>query len=154
MKVCRRIALGIAFLAIACRPVFAADDEALARILTRAYIAHNFVFYCAQYDPTIISRTTGASGNMQQLMLHIRGEVVFGLSESEASTVVVRSADAARAGALLAIRKLYDSNRIEERARLTEWCENSAVPFIQELVAWHDRDHASFDLVIQKAKQK
>lgn len=154
MKTCRSIALGMVFAVLACRPGFAADDAALVRILTRAYLAHNFAFYCAQYDHSVIDRTKGESGNMQQLMLHIRGEVVFGLPESEASMVVVHSADAARAGALLAVRKLYGPNPTEERARLTEWCENSAVPFIQELVASHDKDHASLDRVIQKAKQE
>jgi hypothetical protein len=39
-------------------PAFAADDDVLVRILTRANIANNFTEYCAQFDPSIIRRTS------------------------------------------------------------------------------------------------
>lgn len=132
----------------------AADDDALVRILARADIAHNFAFYCAQFDPSIIDRTRSAIGDMQALMLHIRSEVVSGLPEPEAFRVVVRSANAARAGALLAVRKLYGPNRQEERARLTEWCQESVVPSLREFVAQHDNNHAVFEKAILRAKQE
>jgi hypothetical protein len=95
MKRYGAIALAIGFAILGCGSGIAADDKALIRILTRACVAHNFALYCTQYDHSIIDRTKSAIGDMQQLMLHIRGEVVSGLPEFEASTVVVRSADAA-----------------------------------------------------------
>lgn len=130
----------------------AADDDALVRILARADIAHNFAFYCAQFDPSIIDRTRSAIGDMQALMLHIRSEVVSGLPEPEAFRVVVRSANAARAEALLAVRKLYGSNPSEERARLVEWCGKSVTPFLKGFVSQHDSNHVLLDEAISRAK--
>ena len=56
---------------------FAADDDALFRILMRADIALNFAAYCAQFDPLILQRTRGSQGDMQELSQRIRDEVVF-----------------------------------------------------------------------------
>jgi len=134
-------------------PAVAADDETLVRILARADIAHSLASYCAQFDSSILDRTTSSVGNIQSLMLHIRGEVVSDLPQAEALNVVVRSANAARAGALLAIRKLYGPDLDQERARLTSWCENSVVPSIKQFIAWHDDDHATFEWAIQRAKR-
>lgn len=153
MKHQTKIGLGAILAVFICAPAFAVNDETLVRILTRAYIADNFAFYCAQYDPSIINRTRSTVGDMQALMLHIRGEVVSGLPESEASRIVIRSADAARTGALLAIRKHYGPNPDKERARLHEWCKKSVVPSLKEFVARHDGRHDVLDQEIREAKQ-
>lgn len=148
-----KIVLGLMLASLILGQSYAADDEALARILAKADIAHNFAAYCAQYDHSIIDRTRSTVGDMQQLMLHIRAEVIAGLPESEAAEIVVRSANAARAQALLAIRKLYGQNQSEENTRLSEWCEKSAVPFLKEFGAQHDNDHRVLDQAVWKAKQ-
>lgn len=153
MKCRTKIGLSASFAVLVWASAFAADDESLVRILTRADVADNFAFYCAQYDPSIIDRTRSAVGDMQALMLHIRGEVISGLPESDAARIIVRSADAARIGALVAIRKHYGPNPDKERARLHEWCEKSVVPSLKEFVARHDEHHAVFDRAIRKAKQ-
>jgi hypothetical protein len=67
--------------------VFAADDEALVRILTRADVAHNLTAYCAQFDPSILQQTRGTQGEMRGLMQHITSEVISGLPADEASRV-------------------------------------------------------------------
>ena len=149
----RMCVLGVACLVLASRPALAADDEALVRLLAKADLAHNFAFYCAQFDPSIIEATKSTVGDIQALMQHIRGEVVSGLPQPEAFQIVVRSANAARAGALLAVRKLYGPNREEERARLTEWCRKSVLPSLREFIALHDGNHAVLDKAIQRAKQ-
>ena len=138
---------------MACAPSFAADDLTLVRILARADIAQNFAFYCAQYDPSIIERTKSSVGDTQALMLHIRSEVTSGLSQEEAATVVLKSANAARTGALLAIRKQYGPNPEEERTRLAQWCETSVVPSVKEFIARHDQHHEVFDQAIRRAKR-
>lgn len=150
-----RVSLGIAatLAALAGGPALAADDESLVQILTRADAAHNFAVYCAQYDPSVFNRTKSSVGDMQHLMLHIRSEVISGLPQTEAFKIVLRSANVARAGALLTIRRLYGADRNEERARLHEWCEKSVVPSLREFVAWHDQHHAALDQTLQKAKQ-
>ncbi|MFG1464587.1 hypothetical protein V5F77_17010, partial [Xanthobacter sp. DSM 24535] len=134
-------------------PTFAADDNSLVRILAKADIVHNFVVYCAQYDPSIIERTRGSVGDAQQLMLHVRSEVISGLPQAEAMEVVVRSANAARIGALLAIREHYGPNQSEERERLSNWCESSAVPLVKEFVSSYDDHHDAFDAEIARAKE-
>lgn len=146
--------LGLVLASLIFGPSSAADDEALVQILAKADIAHNFAMYCAQYDRSILDKTRSTVGDMGELMLHIRAEVVSGLPESEAAQVVVRSANAARQGALLTIRKFYGQDPTEENTRLSEWCKNSVVPLLKEFVTQHDNDHASLDEAIRKAKQE
>jgi hypothetical protein len=153
MKQAWKIGTGAILLVLTSAPTFAADDLTLVQILARADITQNFAFYCAQYDSSIIERTKSNVGDAQALMLHIRSEVISGLPQVEAAQVILRSANAARTGALLAIRKLYGPNPQEERTRLADWCEKSVVPSIKEFVARHDQHHELFDQAIRKAKQ-
>jgi hypothetical protein len=153
MKQVWKLGTGVILLVMTFAPTFAADDLTLVRILARADIAQNFAFYCAQYDPSIIERTKSSVGDTQALMLHIRSEVTSGLSQEETATVVLKSANAARTGALLAIRKQYGPNSGEERARLAQWCETSVVPSVKEFIARHDQHHELFDQAIRRAKQ-
>ena len=154
MKRCATATLGLlTYGVLVCAPTFAADSETLEQILTRTDVAHNLAFYCAQYDRSIIDRTRSTVGDMQQLMQHIRREVVSGLSEIDALYVVLRAANAARTESLIAIRKFYGTNPDEERARLSEWCEKTVVPSLKGFVASHDNAHALFEQAIEKAKQ-
>lgn len=150
MKKRGKIASGLILISLISGPTYAADDEALVRILTRADIAHNFASYCAQYDRSITDRTKSAVGDMRELMLHIRAEVIADLPEPEAFQIVVRSANAAHAVALLAIRGFYGQG--EEYTRLSAWCENTVVPSLNEFVTQHDNNHSVLDEAIQKAK--
>ncbi|MFG1284157.1 MULTISPECIES: hypothetical protein [Xanthobacteraceae] len=148
-----KIGTGAILLSACLTPAFAADDDSLVRILAKADIAHNFVVYCAQYDPSIIERTRGSVGDAQQLMLHVRSDVISGLPQAEALEVVVRSANAARIGVLLAIRERYGPTQSEESARLANWCERSAAPSVKEIVSSHDDHHDAFDAEIARAKE-
>jgi hypothetical protein len=153
MKCARKVRVGAMLAALTCTPTYAADDLTLVRILARADIAHDLAYYCAQYDSSIINRTRSSVGDAQALMLHIRSEVISDLPQNEAAQIVLRSANAARTGALLAIRRLYGQNRKEERARLADWCERTVVPSLKEFVAWHDQHHEMLDQAIESAKQ-
>lgn len=86
-------------------------------------------------------------------MLHIREEVTSGLPQAEASLIILHSANAARAGTLLAIRKLYGPDPKTDRARISDWCETSVVPSLKEFVARHDQHHELFEQTIAGAKQ-
>ena len=88
-----------------------------------------------------------AIGDTRALAQHIRGEVVAGLPLEEANQIIIRSAQAARAGALLAVRRLYGPNPDEERTRLTEWCQHSAEPSVQDFVNAHDQHHDQLDVL-------
>ncbi len=131
----------------------AADDESLVQILTRADIVDNFTEYCAQFDPSIVRRTGSGIGDVRALALHIRNEVVAGLPFEEANQIILRSAQAARAAALLAVRRLYGPNPDEEHSRLTEWCQHSAEPSVQEFVNAHDQHHDQLEAFIESAKK-
>lgn len=154
MKKYGNIVSGLILASLISGPSIATDDEALVRILTRADIAHNFASYCAQYDRSITDRTRSAIGDIRELMLHIRTEIIADLPEPEAFQIVIRSANAAHTGALLAIRGFYGQNQYEEYARLSEWCENTVVPSLKEFITQHDNDHAALDEAIRKAKQE
>jgi hypothetical protein len=71
----------------------------------------------------------------------------------EANQIIIRSAQAARASALLAVRRLYGPNPDEERTRLTEWCQHSAEPSVQDFVNAHDQHHDQLDDFIENAKK-
>jgi hypothetical protein len=131
----------------------AADDESLVQILTRADIADNFTEYCAQFDPSIVRRASSGIGDVRALALHIRDEVVAGLPFEEANQIILRSAQAARTSALLAVRRLYGPNPDEEHSRLTEWCQHSAEPSVQEFVNAHDQHHDQLEGLIENAKR-
>jgi hypothetical protein len=151
MKKVTRIATTIVFVLSSAVPAVAADDDALIQILTRADIADNFIEYCAQFDPSIIQRTNSAIGDIRALTLHIWDEVVAELPFEEANQVIIRSAQAARAGALLAVRRLYGPNPDEERARLTMWCQQSVEPDVRDYVNSHDQHHDQFLIAIKNA---
>jgi len=131
---------------------YAADDAGLVRILARADMAHNLALYCAQYDPTIINKTKSTVGDVQALMLHIRGEVIAELPQVEAAQIVLRAATAAKSDALRAVRRLYGSDPQQERIRIANWCKESAVPFVQELVTEHEKHHEVLAREINSAK--
>lgn len=140
-------------LILACTPTLAVDDLTLIRILARADVAQNFASYCAQYDPSIPDRTKSSVGDAQALVLHIRQEVTSGLPQAQAGSIIVRSENAARAGFLLAIRKLYGPDPKTDRGRILDWCETSVVPSLKAFVARHDQHHELFEQTIAGAKQ-
>lgn len=131
----------------------AQNDAALVRILGRADIADQFTEYCAQFDPSIVQSTRGAIGDTRALALHIRGEVVSGLPTTEAGQIILRAAQAARAGALLAVRRLYGPDSNETKARITKWCQAKVEPDIKDYVNAHDFHHDRLTAAIQNAKQ-
>jgi hypothetical protein len=153
MKEATKLGAGAILLILTCAPILAADDVTLVRILAKADLAHNLAYYCAQYDPSIIERTKSQVGDAQALMRHMRSEVTSGLPQAEAAQIVLRSANAARVGALLAIRKHYGPDPQEERTRIAAWCEKTVVPSVKELVASHDHHHELLDQALEKAKR-
>jgi hypothetical protein len=153
MKKFVRIAIMIVLGLSSAVPAVAADDDVLVRILTRANIANNLTEYCAQFDPLIIQRTRSAIGDTRALAQHIKGDVVAGLPFEEANQIIIRSAQAARTGALLAVRCLYGPNPEEEHTRLTEWCQHSVELTVQDYVNAHNQYHDQMDVFIENAKK-
>ena len=87
-------------------------------------------------------------------MAHVRNEVISGLPQVKANEIVVRSANAARAGALIANRKHYGPDQKEERTSLSNWCRKSVLPSLLEFVTRHDDHHYLFVEAIKSAKKR
>lgn len=132
----------------------ATDNGTLAFILTRAFLAQNFVMYCSQFNPYILGKAQSQQGNISSLVNHIRAEVISGLRETEAESVILRSADAARTGSLLAIRQFYEVPPKLQRQRISEWCERSIQVDVTKYIEDHDQDHDLFLKEIFEAKER
>lgn len=130
----------------------AANDETLVRILTRAFVAQNLTIYCAQFNPEILRITTGKQGDISQFAQHIREKIIDGLPPEEAGLVVQRSADAARAGALMAIRRFYQADREREKQLISAWCTQSIPNDVMAYVRFHDERHDMLMGMIASAK--
>lgn len=128
-------------------------NEILETILTRSFFIQNITIYCSQFIPDVTERSSGKYGDISRLTYHIRQEVVGELPADQSIFVVRRSADMARAGALQAIRQLYEFDRDREQARIVEWCEQSAALEIAEYVRDHDGRHDEFVAIIAAAKK-
>ncbi|MFG1315578.1 hypothetical protein [Xanthobacter autotrophicus] len=144
--------MSVAFVLLGASTAGAVEDEVLVRVLTRAFFAQDLAIYCAQFDKNIMQKTSNKNGDVSDLAHHVRSEVILGLSANEAAVVVQRSANAARTGALLAIRRLYESDRDREQRRISEWCERSVTPEIIQYIRDHDDKHEAFVGVISAAK--
>ncbi|MFG1260574.1 hypothetical protein V5F79_24975 [Xanthobacter flavus] len=147
-----------AVIAVAClfgvRDASAGGSENIETILTKAFFIQNITIYCSQFTPKIIENSSGKYGDISRLAYHIRQEVVSELPADQSIFVVRRSADMARAGALQAVRQFYELDRDRERARIVEWCEQSATLEIAEYVEAHDEKHDAFVATIIEAKKR
>ena len=131
----------------------AANDDALVRILTRADIVDNFAVYCTQFDSSFLNSTKGVTGDAQAFAQHVKNEVIMDLPQEEASKIVFQAANAARAGALLAIRGLYGPDPEQARSHLSDWCARVVKPSVQQFVSDHDDRHDQFKKAIEDAKR-
>lgn len=148
--VSRRVALALLLAAV---PAFAVDADALVRILSPAYLAEDLAAVCSAQDPSFMQDGLGHFPSVRSYAVHIRGEVVEGLRPEEAERVVKRAADAAKNAALLAVRARSAATPEEERSNLLDWCRDSALPFVRQIVAEHDRNHAAVEHALDVAKR-
>ena len=136
------------------RDASAGGSENLETILTKAFFIQNITIYCSQFTSKIIENSSGKYGDISRLAYHIRQEVVSELPADQSIFVVRRSADMARAGALQAVRQFYELDRDRERARIVEWCEQSATLEIAEYIRSHDEKHDVFVETIIETKKR
>jgi len=83
---------------------------------------------------------------------NIKEQIITGLDEGEANTVLRRAADAARAAALMAIRANDAPTPDEERRKLIAWCETSGRPFVQSIITSQDQNYDTFKEAVTRAK--
>lgn len=107
------------------------------RDLVQAFTFQNLAVYCGQFTPSALSQTVGKDGGVNGLAQHVKTEAASQLPQEDAERLVRRSADAARAIALTAVRRHYDADRGVETARLTEWCDAAVVPEIRRHIESH-----------------
>lgn len=114
-----------------------ASESHSERDLVQAFTLQNLAVYCGQLTPSALSQTVGKDGGVNGLAHHVKTEAAAQLPEEDAERLVRRSADAARAIALTAVRRNYDADRGVETARLTEWCDAAVVPEIRRHIESH-----------------
>ena|SRR5215207_10295183 len=133
-------------------PSLSANLDALVQLLSPAYLAENVAVVCTANDPTFATETSGRHGAMGAYAQNMKEEIIAGLDDGEANTVLRRAADAARAAALMAIRANEAPTPDEERRKLIAWCQTSGRPFVQSIIISQDQKYDTFKEAVARAK--
>jgi len=135
-------------------PSLAANLDELVQLLSPAYLAENAAVVCTANDSTFAVQTSGRRGSMSVYAQNMKQEIIAGLDEDEANTILRRAADAAKAAALMAIRAHASSTQDEEKQKLIAWCETSGKPFVQNIIMGQDQKYDSFREAVAHAKSR
>jgi|SRR5215207_5197465 len=135
-------------------PSLSANLDELVQLLSPAYLAENVAVVCTVNDPTFAAQTRGYRGSMSVYAQNMKQEVIAGLDEDAANTILRRAADAAKAAALMAIRAHAAPTQDEERQKLVTWCETSAKPFVQNIIMGQDQRYDAFKEAVARAKSR
>ena len=114
-----------------------ASESHSERDLVQAFTLQNLAVYCGQFTPSALSQTVGKDGGVNGLAQHVKTEAAAQLPQEDAERLIRRSADAARAIALTAVRRHYDADRAVETARISQWCDAAVVPAVQRHIQSH-----------------
>jgi len=133
-------------------PSLSANLDTLVQLLSPAYLAEHVAVVCTANDPAFATETSGRQGSMRVYAQNMKSEIIAGLDESEANTVLRRAADAAKAAALMAIRANEAPTPGEERQKLIAWCETSGRPFVRSIILTQDQQYAAFKEAVARAK--
>jgi len=145
---------GVLALASTSGAAWGRDLPALARLLTPSYTAMSYAGVCAMQRQWTAAQPRGTYGTAVHYAEHIKNEVIASLSHDDARTVLTAAADRARRDARKQLRdNVMASDKQEEDARLTAWCEGYASDFIAGVMRRHDADHASFLDRVRLAKK-
>lgn len=128
------------FGALACLLLLApaqAGESHSERDLVQAFTLQNLAVYCGQFTPSALSQTVGKDSGVNGLAQHVKTEAAAQLPQEDAARLIRRSADAARAIALTAVRRHYDADRAVETARITQWCDAAVVPEVRRHLEAH-----------------
>jgi len=134
-------------------PANARDLDALAAIVTPAYIAMNFAAVCVTYDPIYLAKTSGPHGTAIAYAQHVKDDVITSLSYGEASATLKTAADAARRTALQKLRTFHAQDPAIEKTRIREWCGSEAKEFIRAFIDYHDNNHDDLMSRVEQARQ-
>ena len=144
--------LSVGLLFLSAQPAHTVDYEALARLLYSPYLALNYAVLCSVHDPSFQEKTAGPRGPMLAYMQHIRDEVLASLSSSEAQSVMVRAADAAKARAGADIRALAYGEMVDPVA-VAAWCESHVKTVVRGVMETHDLRHTDFERLLAEARK-
>jgi hypothetical protein len=125
-------------------PVFAQDHDRQVKLLSVVYLGQQFSNICAIENPTFLDETRGPLGPMSVYAQHIKEEVMSGIPPEQVSIVLVQAANAARAGARAKLAEFASGPATLDKARLLNWCETTAKPYAQKIMAMHDHQHDLF----------
>lgn len=129
------------------------DTDALANVLSAAYLAENLSLVCAEQDRWFLEDTKGSAGNGRDFAGHVRSEVLARLTERDAGSVVLAAANAARAVSLGMVHVMGDGSSAEQSDRLSGWCETTAKPLVKGILAQHEIRHDLYEQIISQAKR-
>ena len=132
---------------------FAKDLEMLTRLLTPAYMVHNFSALCMDQDAQFLSDLNGGTALIDAFSEHVKQEVILDLPEAEAKTVLVWAADSALHVARLELQMLKEQTSAVPSAALKRWCDRSAKFFIVEIMSKHQEKHDEFEKAVKAAKR-
>jgi hypothetical protein len=147
-----------AALVVTCIVVFstaiagAKDFGTMTRMLYAADLADQANAFCSLASPTFDNELRGTLGNMHAYMQHIKMEVTYRLSQSEALMILKAAADAAKADMYGVLRRIKNEPGTPDD-RIRAWCSTIAKPLIGEVIATHDQHHAEIDALLDKAKR-
>lgn len=130
----------------------AADIELLARVLIPAYMAQNFAALCVVDNPSFVEDTAGPKGHVHVYAKHVKDEVSADLSKGDVEAVLRMAADTARSIVQKELRDISSSPTGPEPERLARWCENSAKPFVREVISAHFASHDEIERILRRAK--
>lgn len=137
---------------VAIAPAMGKDFRVLTRVLSAADLADQATAFCTLMNSKFPSETGGTLGDMHFYEQHIKLEVIYRLSESEAVSVLKSAADLAKAEMLGVLGTIRSGDAENETALATAWCDKTAKPLVRAVISTHDHHHKEIDELLERAK--
>ena len=131
----------------------AKDLETLSRMLIPAYMAQQFAAVCVVNNPSFLGETAGPQGHVHVYAKHVKEEVISELGNAAVEVVLRMAADTARSVVRAEMAQLPAGTLVEDSAHLLTWCEQSAKPYVREIMAAHAEKHSQIDRMLAEAKR-
>lgn len=134
-------------------PARALNEDVMRNILSPVFLAQNLTAVCSKLDPEFANKTGGQNGNADNVIGHIKDEVLASMTNEEAAPIVMSAAGAARAVGLGMIRALSGGSYQEQTERVRMFCDQTARPVVKGVVDNHEERHEFFERMIKDARQ-
>lgn len=134
-------------------PAVARDLEKLARLLTPAYMAQNFVSVCSDREGRFLSELNASVSSILDFAGHVNQEVTLNLSDKEAFQVRLMAANVARTEVRTQLNPFRGGDPSIQEKAFREWCLYSIEPYVAGIVRVHQDRHADFNEQVEAAKK-